>query len=358
MSSTHPPTLSAAADERDADAARVPDSVEVDAALVDNVLATLRGLQWPSLITAVVFSALLWRQRGGPWPLIWGAIAMAAELAWMALLRFHARQVMQGSAAERAHFGRRLRWPWALYGALWGCSVLIFAGSQGASAALMVSWLILVCIGALSIAALAPHRPSLMAYINSFAGALVVSYAVVLALLPQVAWINGLMLVLLLVYWFALVHIGRTQHEVFLRAMTLQHRNALLIDSLQARSADLQQALDARRRFLAVATHDIRQPVHAVRLYADMLSQDPTQVDELAPRIVKASAAVNGLFENLSTWPASTGTACTRSRSRCAWAICWPTWKCRPARSAPTRACAFACAPAARCRAPRCSPTG
>ena len=47
MSSTHPPTLSAAADERDADAARVPDSVEVDAALVDNVLATLRGLQWP-----------------------------------------------------------------------------------------------------------------------------------------------------------------------------------------------------------------------------------------------------------------------------------------------------------------------
>ena len=224
---------------------------------------------------------------------------MAAELAWMALLRFHARHVVQGSAAERAHFGRRLRWPWALYGALWGCSVLIFAGSQGASAALMVSWLILVCIGALSIAVLAPHRPSLMAYINSFAGALVVSYAVVLALLPQVAWINGLMLVLLLVYWFALVHIGRTQHEVFLRAMTLQHRNALLIDSLQARSADLQQALDARRRFLAVATHDIRQPVHAVRLYADMLSQDPTQVEELAPRIVKASAAVNGLFENL-----------------------------------------------------------
>lgn len=175
MSSTHPPTLSAAADERDADAARVPDSVEVDAALVDNVLATLRGLQWPSLITAVVFSALLWRQRGGPWPLIWGAIAMAAELAWMALLRFHARQVMQGSAAERAHFGRRLRGLWAFYGGLWGCSVLIFAGSQGASAALMVSWLILVCIGALSIAALAPHRPSLMAYINSFAGALVVS---------------------------------------------------------------------------------------------------------------------------------------------------------------------------------------
>ena len=84
---------------------------------------------------------------------------MAAELAWMALLRFHARQVMQGSAAERAHFGRRLRWPWALYGALWGCSVLIFAGSQGASAALMVSWLILVCIGALSIAALLGASP-------------------------------------------------------------------------------------------------------------------------------------------------------------------------------------------------------
>ena len=80
MSSTHPPTLSAAADERDADAARVPDSVEVDAALVDNVLATLRGLQWPSLITAVVFSALFLGERMGPVQIIGAVLILGGAL--------------------------------------------------------------------------------------------------------------------------------------------------------------------------------------------------------------------------------------------------------------------------------------
>ena len=43
---------------------------------------------------------------------------------------------------------------------------------------LLVCWLILGCFGAIASNAMAPHRPSLMAYLNGFAGAMLASYAI------------------------------------------------------------------------------------------------------------------------------------------------------------------------------------
>ena len=53
------------------------------------------------------------------------------------------------------------------------------------------------------------------------------------------------------------------------------------------------------RRFLASAAHDIRQPVHALSLYADWLGSEPELVHEIAPKIVESTKAVNALFDSL-----------------------------------------------------------
>ncbi|MDO5693967.1 MAG: HAMP domain-containing sensor histidine kinase [Pseudomonadota bacterium] len=274
------------------------DPVEVDAILIDSVLDTLRGLQWPSLLVAVIFALLLWHIQPGPWPVLWGAVTVGLEFVWMAVLSHHQRHARHRGAAQRSALARRLGWLWAANGAVWGSSVLMF-GSSPLSMPVMLCWLIVVSLGALSIVALAPHHRGLMSYVNSFAGVLVLSYVLSLVWIEQTMLLDGALLLLLLVYWLVLVIIGRGQHEVFLRATTLQHRNGLLIQSLSTRTQALQEALEARRRFLAVATHDIRQPVHALRLYAEMLAQAPDQVDMLAPRIAQSSAAVNNLFDNL-----------------------------------------------------------
>src|SRR5205085_2562543 len=63
-----------------------------------------------------------------------------------------------------------------------------------------------------------------------------------------------------------------------------------------------QAALDAveiKNRFLASAAHDIRQPVHALGLYADWLGAEPELVHEIAPKIVESTKAVNALFDSL-----------------------------------------------------------
>jgi hypothetical protein len=58
-------------------------------------------------------------------------------------------------------------------------------------------------------------------------------------------------------------------------------------------------AVEIKNRFLASAAHDIRQPVHALGLYADWLGNEPELVHELAPKIVESTKAVNSLFDSL-----------------------------------------------------------
>ena len=57
--------------------------------------------------------------------------------------------------------------------------------------------------------------------------------------------------------------------------------------------------MEIKNRFLASAAHDIRQPVHALGLYADWLGSEPELVHEIAPKIVESTKAVNALFDSL-----------------------------------------------------------
>jgi signal transduction histidine kinase len=54
-----------------------------------------------------------------------------------------------------------------------------------------------------------------------------------------------------------------------------------------------------KNRFLASAAHDLRQPVHALSLYADWLATEPEMARDIAPRILQSTRAINELFDSL-----------------------------------------------------------
>ncbi|MDO5290244.1 MAG: HAMP domain-containing sensor histidine kinase [Pseudomonadota bacterium] len=273
--------------------------IELDAMLADGVLRTIPGLRAVALLSVGAFTMLLWRLRPDPWPLAWGVVSGAAGLAWAYTTIHYTRHVRKRSPARRSHFARRVLWLWGLNSALWGGSALLIRDVPF-SLGLLTYWLALGNMGAVAASALSRHKPTLRVFIHSFVGSITFAYAINLLSQPSPWEIeDGLILIALLIYWYMLTHISQGLHRLFLTAATLQQRNALLIQSLSARTQELQGALDARRRFLAMATHDIRQPVHALRLYAEMLSQEPSLVDELSQRIVQSSMAVNQLFDNL-----------------------------------------------------------
>ncbi|MDM0085104.1 HAMP domain-containing sensor histidine kinase [Variovorax sp. J31P179] len=72
-----------------------------------------------------------------------------------------------------------------------------------------------------------------------------------------------------------------------------------LVFDLAAQKREAVEAVQTKNRFLAAATHDIRQPAVALAIYAEHLEAYPDMHLELAPKIHRASQAVNGLFDSL-----------------------------------------------------------
>ncbi len=57
-------------------------------------------------------------------------------------------------------------------------------------------------------------------------------------------------------------------------------------------------------RRLAGALHDLRQPLEALAIYADLLTHDPAQAADLAPRMARAVAVAQGLARSLQDYAA------------------------------------------------------
>ena len=105
--------------------------------------------------------------------------------------------------------------------------------------------------------------------------------------------------VLLGLYWLLLLRIVRHLHELYRSSIDLSYHNARLIYSLQEQTRVAQEASRFKDRFLAGAAHDLKQPVSALSIYAEWLSSEPELVDELGPKILQSTRAINALFDSL-----------------------------------------------------------
>ncbi|MBI5618055.1 MAG: hybrid sensor histidine kinase/response regulator [Gammaproteobacteria bacterium] len=85
------------------------------------------------------------------------------------------------------------------------------------------------------------------------------------------------------------------------QSFLLAHRNRALAHALEQRSRDAEQANLAKSRFLAAASHDLRQPVHALGLLLDVLrgqELNPAQAATVE-QLARSTAALDGLFDGL-----------------------------------------------------------
>lgn len=84
-------------------------------------------------------------------------------------------------------------------------------------------------------------------------------------------------------------------------AAQLQASYASLEQKVAERTAELDEANKAKARLLAVASHDLRQPLHALSLFVSQLQSElsPERRQYLADRVAAAATNMNDLFENL-----------------------------------------------------------
>ncbi len=95
--------------------------------------------------------------------------------------------------------------------------------------------------------------------------------------------------------------IGQLGHEFNTMAGELERSYATLEGKVEQRTQALSDANRAKSRFLAAASHDLRQPLHALNLLVAQLRAEatPAERERLTLRVEGAVASINGLFDGL-----------------------------------------------------------
>ena len=89
--------------------------------------------------------------------------------------------------------------------------------------------------------------------------------------------------------------IARVQRATLLT----QIENEMLVDRLGRAKERVEAASHAKSRFFAAASHDLRQPAHAVQLYLDLLAEDPQQTDAMIDRIRHALSSLDQQLDGI-----------------------------------------------------------
>lgn len=110
--------------------------------------------------------------------------------------------------------------------------------------------------------------------------------------------LHDMLTVLVAMYLLAMPLVGRNANRNLLDNIRLRFENDDISQDLRRQKAVAEQANQAKSRFLAAASHDLRQPVHALGLFVGALSArslDP-EARSLVDRIAISAAAMDKLF--------------------------------------------------------------
>ena len=249
-------------------------------------------------------SILLWQEIDHTAVLAWLALALALifvrHYVYTRYLKLHASLSEDGMLRR---FKLRIGWLWAVSGLVWAVAFWMCYGKVSIS--LQAAFLLIM----VTFIAMAVDRfsswPAVLYWYTSFAFGGVIAVMLVHAL--SVGWsdipvIESFLMIIVGLCWLILLMGGDRFHQVLQSTFRLQYRNQQLTRSLTRKTEAALRAAALKNRLLAAASHDIRQPIHALSLYAQYLEDDPSQGGELAPRIVQASRAINNLFDSLLSY--------------------------------------------------------
>lgn len=267
--------------------------------LIRNLMANTRGAHWMSGAFMPAVVVLGWGFIP-PWQLlVWLSLGVMVTLGRAWAEHVYNTRYASRSGVRQERFVQKYGWFWSAAGFVWGLSILLFFERTPLSSQFLC-WLIVAGITTFSVTGLSLYPPLLRAFLNTVF--LTVLVAILLRIVelgfhgPNIHWGFLLMAV---VYWRLLLRAGVRMHEAHRNNLELLYHNHVLINSLTQQRHAAVSAVAMKNRFLASAAHDMRQPVLALSLYADWLRNEPELVEEISPKIVRATRAVNTLFDSL-----------------------------------------------------------
>ena len=229
---------------------------------------------------------------------VWFGLVLANQLA-----RWHLaaawRRARPGPCAT-ARWGHYWTIGSAVAGSLWGLAAVAMFPESEAHQALLIVCMFGVVLGGLNLTAV--WRPSFYGFV----------LPALLPLIVRVAWEGDavhlfIALVLAVVLVFVLAF-GHRVNDVLTQALAMRYENVDLIAELKGQTraaidagAAAEAANRAKSQLLAAASHDLRQPLHAVGLFVAALAASRMEPESrvLVTRVQQALEALEAQFGQL-----------------------------------------------------------
>ncbi|MBD3641853.1 MAG: hybrid sensor histidine kinase/response regulator [Marinobacter sp.] len=249
--------------------------------------AALLMLVVPSSVVVV-----LWTQINQVLLVVWWLL-MAAFIGGRYLVS-SAYQQSSVDVSQAGIWGQRMLFFSLSLGALWSVAILAFFVENSPPHQVFVIT-IAVTLGIGSISAGTHWLPLYYGYGVPILLSLVIRLLLV-GTLPYMALAAMMMLALL-----ASVVFARKLNSIVRSEMRLRHETAELARQLRLKSREAEEAVYAKSRVLAAASHDLRQPLHALSLFFDALKEPQPEQEQVRifNRIDSSIESLRKLFDGL-----------------------------------------------------------
>ena len=274
-------------------ASAAPDAQTTQHVLREQV-AALYAVSLSSTIVGTLLACALagifyWRLPD-PMALYW----LALNFALILRRPLYAAYYKDPLAAERSEF-------WAsrhsklifIYSAVWGLAPWLFLPADDLA---MTCLMMLVMLGLASggVPAVGALWPSLLSFV----------LPMVLGLISALLWHGGALHVTLAalaaVHLLATLDFARQQNRVLNEALLSRFEKEALAEELARQMAVTQKVSEEKTRFFASASHDLRQPLHAIALFGAVMEKE-LQGQPQHTNATRLMRAVNALGTSLDT---------------------------------------------------------
>jgi signal transduction histidine kinase len=267
----------------------------VHAEQVRTIYSLLPSSNLGNTLGGVVLAAALWSQAPRLNIVLW-LIVLFLFQGWRFYLFFAFRRAAPATE-DMPRWGAYWTVGAGISGLIWGTAgVILFVPHSLEHQAILLTGLYAILFGGAML--IANHKPSFYAF------TIPVLPPIVVRLLAEAGTAQLFFAVISVLVMAIMLTFGRKLNRVLTESVARRFENIDLIDELkeQTRIADAarqvaEAATRAKSQFFAAASHDLRQPLHAMGLFAAAL-QDKTREPEVLNLVNSISASVEAL-ENL-----------------------------------------------------------
>jgi len=223
---------------------------------------------------------------------IFATMVVTSAVGRLALL--HIYKKAQPKPADWRRWGLAATTSALLGGLSWGAATLLLMDPSRAELQLLV----FLCAAGMSAGSITAFGTFLPAYYCSLFPMMVPTVIWSMFQGDALHWTYAFLCALWIVI---MAMLARTFSRILMESLTLQFENLTLANGLRQQKEVAEAANIAKSRFLAAASHDLRQPVHAIEMFVGALGSGPMNEESrrLVGQIKGSVDSLGGLFNSI-----------------------------------------------------------